>query len=187
VSTDRPWPLPPPPVKLQCFFCPGETYSPDGICGQCKQEGKSYPSVTVDGVPVEGKWEIGKLPDGAGEVLHSILGGSEPEPGPPWTHTIVPPEPVTLTSSDPEPPPGTVVRDDCGVTWERYGEDEGNYWLRVDGDGDSDPESWTKIAGNYGPVTVIEEPGPAFTLTERIEITAEFCQCRACRAERCEP
>jgi hypothetical protein len=105
-------------------------------------------------------------PDGAGEILHNILGGSEPAPGPPYTHTIVPPEPVTLTSSDPEPPPGTVVRDDCGVTWERHGEDEGNYWLRVDGDGDSDPESWTKIAGNYGPVTVLEEPGPAFTVTD---------------------
>ena len=31
------------------------------------------------------------------------------------------------------------------------------------------------------------EPGPAVTLTERIEITADFCQCPACRAERCEP
>ena len=32
-------------------------------------------------------------PDGAGEILHNMLGGSNPQPGPPWTHTIVPPEP----------------------------------------------------------------------------------------------
>ena len=48
------------------------------------------------------------------------------------------------------------------------------------------------------------EPGPSYTLTKRpaadvvreagfgpvpgrIEVTAEFCQCPACRAERCEP
>ena len=30
------------PVKLACFFCPGETYNPDGICGKCKKEGRSY-------------------------------------------------------------------------------------------------------------------------------------------------
>jgi hypothetical protein len=29
-----------------------------------------------------------------GEVLHNMLGGGDPEPGPPWTHTIVPPEPI---------------------------------------------------------------------------------------------
>ena len=29
-----------------------------------------------------------------GEVMHSILGGSDREPGPPYTHTIVPPEPI---------------------------------------------------------------------------------------------
>ena len=30
------------PVKLACFFCPGETYNPDGICGKCKKAGRSY-------------------------------------------------------------------------------------------------------------------------------------------------
>lgn len=145
-------------------------------------------------------------PGSAGELLHNILSGGEPRPGPPYTHTIVPAEvgldefkpyrveydepagcgcpggceggpeclddeggprslslPV-LTSGDPQPPPGTVVRDDCGVTWERYGEDEGDYWLQVGGGADSDPESWAKIAGTYGPVTVLEwgepEDGP---------------------------
>ena len=29
-----------------------------------------------------------------GEVMHNILGGSDPEPGPPYTHTITPPEPL---------------------------------------------------------------------------------------------
>jgi hypothetical protein len=33
-------------------------------------------------------------PEGAGQILHDILSGGEPEPGPPWTHTIVPPEPI---------------------------------------------------------------------------------------------
>jgi hypothetical protein len=42
-ATDRPWPLPPAPVKLQCFFCPAETYNGDGICGKCKTAGKAYP------------------------------------------------------------------------------------------------------------------------------------------------
>jgi hypothetical protein len=34
---------------------------------------------------------------------------------------------------------------------------------------------------------VYPEPGPAYTLTERTVITADFCQCPDCRAERCEP
>ena len=42
---DRPWPLPPAPVKLACFFCDGETYNPDGICGQCRKDGKSYDGI----------------------------------------------------------------------------------------------------------------------------------------------
>lgn len=30
------------PTKLACFFCDGGTYNPDGICGECKKQGKSY-------------------------------------------------------------------------------------------------------------------------------------------------
>lgn len=59
----------------------------------------------------------------------------------------------TLTSNDPQPPACTVVRDDCGTVWEN----DGHYpvcWTEPDVDY-HDPESWTKIAGNYGPVTVI--------------------------------
>lgn len=140
VSTDRPWPLPPPPVKLQCFFCPGETYSPDGICGQCKADGKDYGSDEM--------W-----PGGAGEFLSNLLNPVS-QPGPPWTHTFVPAEPERLTSADPEPPPGTIVRDDLGTEWELSDEDEGGLWWRTDAD--DDPESWTKVAGNYGPVTILE-------------------------------
>jgi hypothetical protein len=64
------------------------------------------------------------------------------------------PVPVILTSTDPQPPPGTVVRDDLGRTWERCDELDGGYWWRTDTD--EGPESWTKVAGNYGPVTVLE-------------------------------
>jgi hypothetical protein len=88
-----------------------------------------------------------------GEVLHNLLSPVS-QPGPPWTHTFVPPESAVLTSSDPQPPPGTVVRDDLGRTWELCDEAEGGLWWRTDAD--DDPESWTKIAGNYGPVTVLE-------------------------------
>jgi len=60
--------------------------------------------------------------------------------------------PTVLTSGDPQPPAGTLVRDDCGTEWRHDG---GGYWVREDDPG-GDPESWTKIAGNYGPVTVLE-------------------------------
>lgn len=62
-----------------------------------------------------------------------------------------------LTPADQEPPPGTVVRDATRERWTHCG--EGGYWLRA-GQEDGDPESWTKISGNYGPVTVLE-PGTA--------------------------
>ncbi len=62
--------------------------------------------------------------------------------------------PVVLRSTDPQPPPGTVVRDHHGGTWRLWGEDGDNLWWRTDAD--DDPESWTKVAGNYGPVTVLE-------------------------------
>ncbi|MFE2969889.1 hypothetical protein ACFXKC_40730 [Streptomyces sp. NPDC059340] len=61
-----------------------------------------------------------------------------------------------LTASDPEPPPCTLVRDACGIEWARDDEGSTQSWVRVQGDSGSDPESWTKVAGNYGPVTVIE-------------------------------
>jgi hypothetical protein len=63
--------------------------------------------------------------------------------------------PKTLTSSDPEPVPGTVVLDATGCRWFRA---EGMWpgsWLRS---GDGDPETWTKVAGNYGPVQIVSSP-----------------------------
>lgn len=61
-----------------------------------------------------------------------------------------------LSPADPEPPAGTVVRDASGCEW--YRSHEGGYWLRQKSD-NTDPESWTKVAGNYGPVTVLERGG----------------------------
>jgi hypothetical protein len=60
-----------------------------------------------------------------------------------------------LTSSDPEPPMGTLIRDDCGLQWENDGY-RPCCWVRPDlvEQGIHDPETWRKIAGNYGPVTI---------------------------------
>lgn len=58
-----------------------------------------------------------------------------------------------LTANDVPPPIGSIVEDATGVQWlhvpAAYG--GGTYWLRRD-NLDGDPESWVKIAGNYGPV-----------------------------------
>lgn len=61
-----------------------------------------------------------------------------------------------LTSADPEPPVGTMVRDDCGLTWVNDGY-RPCCWVRPDlvEQDIHDPETWTKIAGNYGPVTIL--------------------------------
>jgi hypothetical protein len=63
---------------------------------------------------------------------------------------------ATLTSSDPEPPVGTIVCDAFNRAWRRWPE---GYWLeeRSPVDPDGDPGSWVKVAGNYGPVTVIAQ------------------------------
>lgn len=64
---------------------------------------------------------------------------------------------VALTSSDPEPPVGTVVRDVDGRCWVRGSVEDRRCWQPLDEDGeldDDDSESWTRVAGNYGPVTV---------------------------------
>lgn len=99
-----------------------------------------------------------------GGMMHNLL-NPQHDPGPPYVHTFAPPEPVILTAADPEPPPGTVVCDKHGVTWERYDKDDGGYWTyaRDDDDGHMHPERWAGIAGERGPVAVLEEPGPALT------------------------
>lgn len=57
-----------------------------------------------------------------------------------------------LTSSDTEPPVGARVRDSTGHEWVRY--DEGPAGWEPPGGGEH--ETWTKVAGNYGPVRVLE-------------------------------
>jgi hypothetical protein len=58
-----------------------------------------------------------------------------------------------LSSTDPEPPTDTLVRDDLGQTWINSGYYPAA-WMCTSRD--DDVETWTKIAGNYGPVTVLE-------------------------------
>jgi transcriptional regulator with XRE-family HTH domain len=73
---------------------------------------------------------------------------------PRWTKPDTPPPTEILTSADPEPPPGTTVKDRHGNPWSRDDESQGlSSWTRDDVTGD--PESWTKVAGDYGPVTVV--------------------------------
>lgn len=63
-------------------------------------------------------------------------------------------EPMRLTSTDPEPAVGTVVRDANGALWRRF-DDDRRSWVRADGE-DDDAESWIRIAGNNGPVQVVQ-------------------------------
>lgn len=60
-----------------------------------------------------------------------------------------------LTAFDPEPPPGTLVRDNCGREWSRDDEGGPAGWTEPEAD-HHNPQTWTKIAGNYGPVRVLE-------------------------------
>lgn len=60
---------------------------------------------------------------------------------------------LTLTANDEEPPVGAMVRDAFGKAWVHLWASYGrSYWLRYDALS-GDPESWVKVAGNYGPVT----------------------------------
>jgi hypothetical protein len=59
---------------------------------------------------------------------------------------------MALVSTDPEPPVGSAVRiDGDGTIWCRD-EHSPACWTRVDG---SEPETWTHVAGNRGPVTLL--------------------------------
>ena len=70
-----------------------------------------------------------------------------------------------LTPSDPEPPRRSFVLDDCGTLWWRTDADgidnRSANWCTVkhgcaSGSDVHDHESWTKVAGNYGPARVVE-------------------------------
>lgn len=59
-----------------------------------------------------------------------------------------------LDSCDPQPPVGTVVKDSAGGwLWANDGSPVCPWVTGLPG---GDPESWTKVAGNYGPVTVVK-------------------------------
>jgi hypothetical protein len=57
-----------------------------------------------------------------------------------------------LTATDPEPDVDAIVRDALGRQWIRAHENSSG-WLQL-AHLDGDYESWTKVAGNYGPVTL---------------------------------
>ena len=66
-----------------------------------------------------------------------------------------------LTSEDPEPGHDVTVQDCHGDKWRRT---DGNFngggganWQQEKPE-DSDPESWTRVAGDYGPVRIVPEP-----------------------------
>ena len=61
-------------------------------------------------------------------------------------------EPAPLTSLSPEPAVGSIVRDPMGARWIR--EFEAGAGWRMLAQPAGDVESWTKVAGNYGPVTL---------------------------------
>lgn len=67
-----------------------------------------------------------------------------------------------LTSLDPEPAPGTGVTDGVSRAWSRDSDGWTNpngaaNWTQDDVD-NGDPESWTYVAGNFGPVRVTYMP-----------------------------
>jgi hypothetical protein len=70
-----------------------------------------------------------------------------------------------LTAADPEPPRCSFVRDDTGRLWWRTDCDgvdgRSANWCTVErgcasGSDFHDHESWTTVAGNYGPVRLVE-------------------------------
>jgi len=150
-------------------------------------------------------------PEGAGEFLNDLLNPAS-APGPPWTHTIVPPEPIGWDADGnplyPEPGPAATLN---GEGTRRSAP------VLLDMDEDRCPGCGELIAdvpaghswavsletGAWSCRDIEPEPGPAVTPTERpladvvaeagsrppaqrIEITADFCQCPACREGRCE-
>jgi hypothetical protein len=64
-----------------------------------------------------------------------------------------------FTASDPQPPAGTTVIDDTGCRWTRQYNREPCGWISEHDTEAVDPESWTKVAGNYGPVMVVATDG----------------------------
>lgn len=101
------------------------------------------------------------------------------------------PEQVMLTAADPEPPAGTIVRDDTGCRWVRQPFRVPCGWISEHDVNAADPESWRKVAGNYGPVVVLSvppQPAPppadlAQRIRDRLERDYENAACLL--TERC--
>lgn len=88
---------------------------------------------------------------GAAEYLESMYGSATAPDG-----SLAPGAHLVLTSMNREPGAGSVVRDSLGRLWyARTAQGGIQYWL-YENHLDSDPESWTKVAGNYGPVEVVK-------------------------------
>lgn len=85
----------------------------------------------------------------------------------------------SLTEADPEPPPGTTIEMESGQRWTRYPDMAPGSWLVAGGEADSDPETWLKVAGNYGPVRIVRPapcvPGCPVPLSPCEEWTCPTC------------
>lgn len=131
--------------------CPGQPACPDHLYKVAGHRHFSRASVRVRRV-VPGCWEVWCPCCLSGSVVAQVStwGRAMSRAA---DHAAAPRHAGTvLSSADPQPPEGTVVRDDLGRSWVN----DGYYpvcWVRV-GATVHDPESWGKIAGNYGPVTV---------------------------------
>lgn len=111
----------------------------------------------------------GKAWSVTGSDIHLAVGSpgqtlyvSEAEPR--RTETSRPSADVWLTPADPEPPAGTIVESEDGYRWWRDLDHMGSRcnWFtmaQLTNPGRHDPESWTKVAGNYGPVRIVLQLG----------------------------
>lgn len=73
----------------------------------------------------------------------------------------------TLWSTDPEPVLGAVVETRENGAWQRRSEDRRG-WYRLGED--DDPETWTRVAGNYGPVRLVSSPPTQHTVPLLLEL-----------------
>jgi len=66
-----------------------------------------------------------------------------------------------LTPAEPEPPVGAIVENEAGVRWERrWHAAEGSGWINLPGNGPHlGTRSWRVLAGEYGPVRVVNDGG----------------------------
>lgn len=80
-----------------------------------------------------------------------------------------------LTAADPEPAAWTIVRDDTGCQWVRQPGREPCGWISEHDKNAADPESWAKVAGNYGPVIVLfMPPADAPELKPKPDLTTQI-------------